>query len=265
LRISIVTPSYNQAEFIERTIRSVLGQRGDFELEYLVVDGGSTDGTLDILRRYSNASREPARGFRYISEKDNGPTEAIAKGFRAARGEVVAWLNSDDLYCEGALQRVERAFQAAPGARWLCGRCRIVDAADRERRKWITAYKNAWLRRYSLRKLLILNFISQPAVFLRRSLIEELGLPDDGCKAAFDYAYWLRIARQYPPLILEDYLACFRVHPASIGGSDPVRQFREERDMAARYNPGFAFVGPLHTLNYWAIVAAYKLLRWSGR
>jgi len=265
MRISIVTPSYNQAEFIERTVRSVLGQRGDFDLDYLVVDGGSTDGTLDILRRYSNASRRQACSFRYISEKDNGPTEAIAKGFRAARGEVVAWLNSDDLYCEGALQRVTKAFEAAPEARWLCGRCRIVDAEDREVRKWITAYKNIWLGRYSLRKLLIANFISQPAVFLRRSLIEEIGLPDDGCRAAFDYAYWLRIARRYDPLILKDYLARFRVHPGSIGGSDPVRQFREERNMAAKYNPGLAFVGPLHTLDYWAIVCAYKLMQWCGR
>jgi len=236
----------------------VLSQRGDFELEYRVVDGGSTDGTLDILKRYAGR-------LQYVSEKDNGPTDAIAKGFRAARGEIVAWLNSDDTYGDGALQRVADAFKSAPEAQWLCGKCRIVDVQDREIRKWITAYKNFWLRRYSLRNLLILNFISQPAVFLRRSLVEEIGVPGDGCKLAFDYAYWLRIAQKYLPLVLNDYLASFRAYPTSLGGANTSRQFKEERDMAVKYNPGYRLVRPLHTLNCWASVSAYALMRLLAR
>lgn len=256
--ISVITPSYNQGAFIERTLQSVLNQRGDFELDYLVVDGGSTDGTLDILKRYEGR-------LRYVSEKDQGPADAIMKGFRAARGDVLAWLNSDDLYLPGALQRVQAALAARPEARWLCGRCRIIDVEDREIRRWVTAYKNWWLRHYSLRSLFILNYISQPAVFLRRDLPAEIGPLGDGCRAAFDYAWWLRIALRHPPLILGEALAAFRIHPASIGGSDPARQFREERDMALRYNPGLALVGPLHTLNYWSILAIYRLMRLAAR
>lgn len=253
MRISIVTPTYNHARFIERTIRSVLAQRGDFELEYVVIDGGSTDGTVEILEGYAGR-------LRYVSEGDAGPADAIAKGFRAATGEIVAWLNSDDVYCEGALERVRASFERAPEARWLCGRCRIVDADDREIRRWITRYKNWWLHRYSLRKLLIVNFISQPAIFLRRGLIEEVGAPDDECRIAFDYAYWMRIATRYDPLVVEEYLAAFRAHGESLSGRNAGEQFREERDMAVKYNPGFALVGALHTLNYWGIVGAYGVM-----
>jgi len=254
MRISIVTPSYNQAHFIERTIESVLEQRGDFELEYLVMDGGSTDGALEILERYSDR-------LQYFSEKDQGPTDAIAKGFRAATGDVIGWLNSDDLYCDGALQRVTEAFAAAPAARWLCGKCRIINSEGRECRKAITCYKNWWLRRYSLRKLLIVNFISQPAVFFRRELIQEIGAPDRECEIAFDYAYWMRIATRHDPLIVDEYLACFRAHQESLSGANTVQQFREECKLAVKYNPGLALVKPLHTLHCWAIVAAYRLMR----
>lgn len=215
MRISIVTPSYNHAPFIERTIQSVLNQQGDFQLDYFVVDGGSTDGTLEILKRYSDR-------LRFVSEKDRGPVDAIAKGLRSARGDIVAWLNSDDLYCEGALQHVKQSFDAAPDAQWLCGQCRIIDLQDREIRKFITRYKNWWLRRYSLRKLLVLNFISQPSVFLRRSLLDEIGLPDPQWKLVFDYAWWLRIAVKHKPLIAEEYLSCFRGYTDSLSGARPV-------------------------------------------
>ena len=254
MRISIITPTYNQAEYIERTIQSVLSQRGDFELDYLILDGDSTDGTLDILESYAGR-------LRYVSEKDRGPADAIAKGFRAARGDVLAWLNSDDLYCPGALQRVKDAFEAAPHARWLTGQCRIIAPNDREIRHWITRYKNWWLRRYSFGNLLILNFISQPATFLRRSLINEIGVPDDECRLAFDYAYWLRIAARHPPLILNHHLARFRSYPASLSGADAERQFREERDVARKYNPGHPLANSLHTLHARAVTAIYRLLR----
>ncbi len=257
MRISIVTPTYNQAPFIERTIRSVLEQEGDFELEYLVVDGGSTDGTVDILK--SHAGR-----LEYISERDNGPTDAIAKGFRAAGGDIVAWINSDDTYCEGAFQRAVEAFEAAPDAQWLAGSCRIIDPEDREMRGWITRYKNWWLRRYSLRALLVLNFISQPATFFRRGLIEEIGVPDDECSLAFDYAYWLRIAPKHRPLIVDEDLACFRWYPDSLSGANARRQFQEECAAARKYNPGYALTNGLHRLHAWGIVAAYRVMRLFG-
>lgn len=160
MRISIVTPSFNQAPFIERTIRSVLDQ-SHRDIEHIVIDGGSTDGTLEILQRCGKA-------VSWVSEKDRGQAHAINKGLRRCTGEVVAWLNSDDTYTPGALERVARHFTEHPDCRWVYGRCRIVDEHDREIRTLITRYKNLLLARYGFPKLLAENFISQPAVFWRR-------------------------------------------------------------------------------------------------
>jgi glycosyltransferase involved in cell wall biosynthesis len=258
LVISVVTPSFNQGRFIGRTVESVLGQRGDFDLDYYVADGGSTDGTLEILR---------ARGdrLRFVSERDGGPVEALRKGFGAARGEIIGWLNSDDLYAPGALERVRAAFERHPEAQWLCGRCRIIDEQDREVRRPITAYKNFWLKRHSLRKLLALNYISQPAVFLRRRAIEEVGLIEPGYKLAFDYAWWLRLAAKYPPLIVDEYLAAFRAHGGSLGGTHFGLQFREETDAARRANPGYFGIVPLHALHARCVIATYKVMSLARR
>src|SRR5438128_2672833 len=146
MRVSIVTPSYNQARFIERTIRSVLDQ-DHRDVEYIVVDGGSTDGTAGILERYSDR-------IVWTSERDRGQSDAINKGLHRATGEIVAFLNSDDTYEPGALSAVVAFFSANPEARWVYGKCRIIDENDVEIRRPITWYKNLLLRRYSYAKLL---------------------------------------------------------------------------------------------------------------
>jgi glycosyltransferase involved in cell wall biosynthesis len=207
VKFTIVTPSYNQGPFIQRTIESVLSQRGDFELEYLVVDGGSKDETLPILRRY------PGR-LRFVSEPDRGQSDAINKGFRMATGDVLAWLNSDDTYEPGALGAVARALRES-GARWCFGKCRIVDEHGREIRRALSGYKDWVSRRYSLRRLLGRNFIAQPATFFRRDLLAEAGPIDESLHYAMDYDLWLRFARLAPPAFVEQPLAAFRWHASS--------------------------------------------------
>ena len=164
LRFSIVTPSYNQARFIRRTIESVLGQEGAFDLEYLLVDGGSTDGTAAILEEYSPR-------LQWISEPDRGQVDAINKGLERTTGDVVGWLNSDDVLLPGALQRAASAFAARPEVEWVHGRCRIIDEHDRRVRQWVEAYKDLRARSFSFEALLTENFISQMTVFWRRSLL----------------------------------------------------------------------------------------------
>ena len=119
MKISVVTPSLNQATFIGRTIESVFAQTGDFTVEYLVVDGGSTDGTLDVLERYRGE-------LRTIVEKDDGQSDALNNGFSRTTGEVLCWLNSDDTFLPGALAQVAEAFRTT-GRSWCFGQCRIVD------------------------------------------------------------------------------------------------------------------------------------------
>lgn len=253
LRITVVTPSLNQGPFLERTIRSVLGQEGAFELEYLVVDGGSTDETLSILRRYEGR-------LQYVSEPDRGQSDAINKGFRRATGDVVAWLNSDDTYEAGALDAVARALGAG-AARWCFGQCRVVDAHDREIRRYVTAYKNHLARRYSYRLLLTKDFIPQPATFFRRELLEQVGRLDESRHLAMDYDLWLRFAQVAEPLFLPEVLAAFRWHAGSKSGGRYAAAAREAFEIARRHANGGARVAlARHFLHVVALTATYSTL-----
>jgi glycosyltransferase involved in cell wall biosynthesis len=217
-RITVVTPSLNQGRFIERTIRSVLDQKYP-DLEYFVVDGGSTDGTVDLLETYGSR-------IRWTSAKDRGQSDAVNKGLAQATGEVCSFLNADDLYEPGALLRVGEYFASHTEQVWLAGRCRIIDAEDREIRRLVTAYKNFWLRLGSYEVLTVLNYISQPAVFWRRRVMEEVGHLKETLHYGMDYDFWLRIGKRYPLDTLPEYLAGFRVHPSSKTGAT-TRQFNE--------------------------------------
>lgn len=140
-KITIITPSLNQAFFIEETIQSVFSQGYPY-LEYLVIDGGSTDGTIDILKKYEGR-------LSWISGPDSGQTNAINKGLRLATGEVVAFLNSDDLYEPGALLTVGEFFASRPEAVWLTGMCINIDQSGKEIRQRTRLYKNFWLGLHS--------------------------------------------------------------------------------------------------------------------
>jgi glycosyltransferase involved in cell wall biosynthesis len=252
--VSVVTPSLDQAPFVERTVQSVLSQRGDVDLEYLVVDGGSRDGTLEILSRYRDR-------IRLVVEPDHGQADAVNKGLRMARGEILGWVNSDDLLRPRALERVVLAFREAPGTSWLHGRCDIVDPEDRVIRRWVTRYKNHRARRHDLASLLVENYVSQMTVFWRRSLQERVGLLDEGLRYTFDYDLWLRFARESPPLFLEETLAAFRWHPATKSGSSFERQFEEDHQVFLRHAPDDAGLRHRKRRRTAQIVLAYRLLR----
>lgn len=256
MKVTVVTPSFNQAAFIERTLESVATQQGPFELEHLVIDGGSTDGTLEILRRH----RGP---LRWVSGPDRGQSDAINKGLRQAGGELLAWLNSDDTYEAGAVAAAVAA--ATAGARWCYGQVRVVDAGDREVRRWLTAYRNRRSRTFSAARLFGGNFIPQPAVFFRRDLLEEVGPLDEDCHYAMDYDLWLRFARVAPPVFIPRDLACFRWHATSKTGSGYGASAREALRIARRHAHGQYRAALLHhLLHASAMVVAYGLLDLSA-
>ncbi|OGP12532.1 MAG: hypothetical protein A2052_00045 [Deltaproteobacteria bacterium GWA2_54_12] len=255
-RITVITPSYNQGIFIKETIDSVLSQ-GYPDLEYLVIDGGSTDDTIDILKSYEGR-------LKWVSEKDKGQSDAINKGIRRATGEIIAYLNSDDLYEKGALEKAARYFTSHPESIWMTGQCRIIDIGGAEVRAAITAYKNFLLSRYSYNILLVTNFVSQPATFIRRQAFSEFGLFDESQHRVMDYDFWLRLGHKHPPGIVDDYLASFRVHPGSKTSSSFKYTFKEELEVARRHTSSRVING-LHYMSYLGICAAYTALNAAAR
>ncbi len=183
--VSIVTPSYNQAQFLEATIRSVLEQ--DYpNLEYLIVDGGSTDGSVEIIRRYTD------RLAWWVSEPDRGQTDAINKGFARARGSILAWLNSDDTYEPGAVRQAVEALLACPEAGLVYGEANYIDEAGRVIGRFPAAQTDyaRLLRGYV--------HIPQQAAFFRADLWRQVGPLDASFYFAMDYDLWVRIARLRP-------------------------------------------------------------------
>ena len=196
--VSIITPSFNQAAFLERTIHSVLEQ--DYRnIEYLVVDGGSTDGSLDIIHKYA------PRLTWWTSEKDNGQAEAINKGFAHAQGDIVAWLNSDDYYLPGTVSAAVKEFDRHPQASMIYGNLLAVDEFDRTIN--IQRY-----RQLALGDLLRFQIIGQPAVLIRRSALEKAGRLDTGLHCMLDHQLWIRLAGQGPIVHVNETWAAARFH-----------------------------------------------------
>ncbi len=198
---SIVTPSYNQAEYLEQTICSVLDQ--DYpNLEYLVVDGASTDGSVEIIRKYAS------RLAWWVSERDHGQAEAINKGLSRARGEYVAWVNSDDLYLPGTLTAAAAALAAHPDAAFVFGNVQSIDAAGEVTN--LMRYGH-----YTLADLMCFNIVGQPGVFMRRPVLEQAGLLDENFHMLLDHHLWLRMARLAPIYYVNQTWAAARFHAAA--------------------------------------------------
>ena len=198
MKISIVTPSYQQAQYLEQTIRSVL-QQSHAPSEYFVMDGGSSDSSVEIIQQYASQLTG------WVSEKDKGQADAINKGIRRTGGEIVAWINSDDYYLPGAFARAVEVFQQHPEAGLVYGDVLSVDANSQP-------FNLQTFKPYSLNDLMAFRIISQPAVFMRRSVLEQAGLLDESYHLLLDHQLWLRMARRAPIVYIPETLAAARYH-----------------------------------------------------
>jgi glycosyltransferase involved in cell wall biosynthesis len=197
--VSIVTPSYNQASFLETTIRSVLEQ--DYpSLEYFVMDGGSTDGSVELIRKYAD------RLSGWVSEKDRGQGDAINKGLIGAKGQIVAWLNSDDYYLPKAISSAVKVFEQNPDAALVYGDMQAVDQNGQTLN--VLRYSQ-----YSLEDLLCFQIIGQPAVFFRKEAYEQAGGLDVSFHYMLDHLLWIRIARESKIVYVPQTWAAARFHP----------------------------------------------------
>ncbi len=217
-RITIVTPSYNQALFIEETIRSVLLQ-GYPDLEYIIIDGGSADGSVEIIRKYERWLAA------WVSEPDHGQADAINKGFARATGDIVAWLNSDDRYLPNAFAEIARAFAQNPSAGMVFGNMEIV-LDGRARAIGYAARGDRLLRD--------LVFPFQPTCFFKRAVIERVGLLDATLRYVLDVDFILRVMANFDYVFVPAALASFRVHSESKTGMAEEHFARELLSMLDR-------------------------------
>jgi glycosyltransferase involved in cell wall biosynthesis len=228
--VSIVTPSFNQAAFLEATIRSVLAQ--DYSrIEYIIVDGGSTDGSLDIIRKHAD------RLAWWVSEPDRGQTDAINKGFAHAHGDILAWLNSDDTYEPGAIREAVNCFQQFPEHGLIYGGANYINEAG----QWIgefDAAKTDWQR---LRRGYV--HIPQQAAFFRAGLWQQVGPLDPSFYFAMDYDLWVRLAARAPIRYVPCVWANFRLHTAGKTMASDERCWPEM--VRVHYRDGGGFFAPI--------------------
>jgi glycosyltransferase involved in cell wall biosynthesis len=200
LKISIVTITLNRRDFLNRAIQSVIDQRYP-EFEHIVVDGASTDGTVELLRTYPH--------LKWISERDAGQAEAMNKGIQLITGDIFGWLNSDDSYPSGVFQRVNEYFSHWPDVAMIYGTCNIVDQNGRHLGS--TTYRSFQRSRL----MLGFNVINTPAVFVRTSVLKTVGSMNLALKATYDVDMWMRIARRFPIRAVPTPLSNLCLHKSS--------------------------------------------------
>lgn len=219
--VSVITPCLNAERFLEETILSVLSQ--DYpRVEYLVMDGGSADATLDILGKYEGR-------LRFISGRDGGVADAINKGFALTAGAIVTWLNADDVYLPGAIGKAVRALAANPGAAAAYGEGQWMDADGKDICRYPTSPTCDFdaLGRECC--------ICQPACFMRREAAEAAGLLDASLRVSFDYDLWIRLSKAYPLAYVPELLAKSRMHRENKTLAQRRAVFEESIGLLSRY------------------------------
>ena len=227
--VTVVTPSYNQGQFIEETILSVLNQ--DYpHIEFLIIDGGSSDDTLHILRKYTDR-------LHWVSEPDRGQSHAINKGFRKAKGDIVAWLNSDDLYERDAVSRAVEFLTFNPEIKLVYGRANFInengdvigeDIHSKNHDLWVLANE--------------LDYIVQPTVFFRKKVLDVVGYLDEKLNWVLDWELWIRICFRFPAHFLDFNMASLRIHKLTKTSNGGFLRYFEIVNLLNKYSSNSSFL-----------------------
>jgi glycosyltransferase involved in cell wall biosynthesis len=225
MKFTIVTPSYQQGLYLERTIQSVLNQVGpNVEVEYFILDNCSTDSTVEVLKKY-----EYHASIHIIRSLDRGQADAINSGWGLGTGDIFAWLNADDIYLNHALESVEQHFTSNPDIHAIYGEAVYLDADD----CILKPVTN--IRDYSKWALRTHDFITQPATFLRRSVIQDTGELSLKYRYGFDWDYWIRVSERYDFVRVKEVLAGYRVTGENLTTTGKGKRFREMLRIVWRY------------------------------
>lgn len=204
MKFSIVTPSFNQGQYIRETIESVLAQKGDFEVEYFVIDGGSTDETQDILREYEGR-------LTWWVQSGKGQSQAINEGFARAKGDMLAWINSDDYYAPDAFAEIAEQWREHPDTDLFCGQCYFKFETESAHRTDLRTPEEPTLENVTVRG----HRIYQPSAFFTKRISDHIGLLDETLHYVMDYDLWVRILRGAHARLVPHPLATFRIWGAS--------------------------------------------------
>ena len=249
-KITVVTPSYNQAQFLEQTILSVIGQ-GYPNLEYIIMDGGSKDGSVEIIKKYENNITY------WQSKKDNGQGAAINEGFSRSTGDILCWINSDDLYMPGTLLKIGRMFKEISDPTILFGNClHFYENSSKTRGSNIEKHHREL-------QLELCDYIIQPSSFWNRKAWEKTGIINESFHYVFDWEWFIRAKRsgvQFSPL--KDYLSLYRIHEAHKSGTGGDKRSIELAEIYGLYNgekikKAFAKWDRHNTKNKWVHNAVY--------
>ena len=238
IKFSIVTPTFNAEKYLAQTIASVIGQQGDFDIEYIIVDNESTDRTLGIVEEYLarmgriNSDRQAGHvSLSLVCKKDRGMYEGINRGFSIADGDLFAWINADDLYLPGAFEKVAQVFAAMPQVKWLKGITSYIDEQGRS----LSAGKCYLYAQELIRRGLYgreAYFIQQDSVFWRAALWRNAGGLNETFRLAGDYELWMRFAEREALYTLNSPVSCFRKASGQL--SENMANYREEQQRIER-------------------------------
>jgi len=235
MKVSIITPSYNQGDFIGRTMQSVLEQVSpEFAIEYIIVDAVSKDTTDQVVKEWLPTLTAAGVQCRYISEPDHGQADAINKGWRLATGEIITYLNSDDYYQPQSLAAVVKCFQTQPALQWAYGGWNLVNRGG-------AVYTTIQPQSYSKAKLLYSNNVGQPSCFFRRELLAECGLLREQLHLAMDYDLWLRFAERYSAGIIQGVIGNMRYYSDAKSAALTRQQLAEMYKISSHYTRPFSW------------------------
>ena len=243
-KISIVIPSYNKVKFIRRTLESIFSQEYK-NLEVIIQDGGSSDGTLDLIKYFS---KKYPKVLSFESKKDGGQLDAINKGISKATGDIVSFINADDCYCKGALAAVSNAYILNPSSIWFAGLGKVVNENDIEIAKPVTLYKSVLFKLNSYSLLITTNYLMQPSVFITLEAFNKYGPFSGTSNFVMEYDMWLKMGCIKMPILINKPISQFRIEPSTKTKTMFASLLAEDEKIVKKYtnNPVLLM---LHKLN----------------
>ncbi len=253
-KISIVTPSYNQGRLIEETVRSVLLQ-GYPNLEFIIIDGASTDRSIDIIRKYASWLAY------WVSEPDRGQSHAVNKGIARASGDLLHWINSDDLLLRSSLSTIGELFVRNPECRLVTGQAKLIDYQG-DRIGDLNSSFSSWAD-FATRQCKI----AQVATFFDRKLFDEFGMLDESLEYCMDSDLLLRFTQEYPPLIVDSYLTAYRIHKKTKFDHNRISGFVEADQTYLKhlYGTGLERIYRNWSFAHWLSLSSFEDLTFGNR